>query len=300
MTCRTYAEGQLLAKNSSNDSYGKNVDIEDLCQLCDPLETEEVEAAAEDEAFEETSYDLKETPLVRKRGASGPVSRAAKSQKLQRGDASKQQTLRDFASFRSTTTRNHQVKDDSADQVKGLDSELDAASLASIITYCSLFPKREPKNKVPEEECLVCIIRFLESPTDGERGSKWLIEQRPSKGLLASLWQFPSYTLPSTNTSTASSRKKDADKFVRSLSFVTADIRVKHLGEKGDLTHIFSHLKLKMYIHCFDVQYSHPISVDTASGSVPKKLWLDERGVNEATLSTGIRKCWDLARKIED
>jgi A/G-specific adenine glycosylase len=49
----------------------------------------------------------------------------------------------------------------------------------SIQTYCSLFPQKVAKKKVAEEECAVCMVEMCFS--DGT--SKWLIEQRPAKGM---------------------------------------------------------------------------------------------------------------------
>jgi A/G-specific adenine glycosylase len=56
----------------------------------------------------------------------------------------------------------------------------------AIEKHVSLFPMKVIKKPTRKEECIVCIIK---KPQPG--GAVWLIEQRPDKGLLASLWEFP-------------------------------------------------------------------------------------------------------------
>jgi A/G-specific adenine glycosylase len=275
-TCRAYAEGELLAQTPSISKSGNDtVDIEDLCDLCEPLQLEEVEEAVE-VSLEEQVRGNKE-PQGRKRAATVTTlpSRPAKTAKAVE---SKQRLLRDFASF---TALSPKVK-------TPLPSTSSACSGDQIVAYCSSFPKRERKKQIPEDDCLVCVIQRLTGD-----GKQYLIEQRPPDGLLASLWQFPTYNIPKKTETTPKTRKAHAQDFVRSLLDETMDTKMKPLGEIGPITHIFSHLKLQMYIHAFTLDWDDALAEKLVAKELPKRMWVDMEGVDDATLGTGMRRCWE-------
>jgi A/G-specific adenine glycosylase len=164
-SCMAYAEAENLAikkgfldteKSSSVfdlTSKCKIPDIEDLCTYCEPME--------------EIEPDLP--------SPTNPTSRGKSKSRPKPG--LKQGTL-SFGQKAKSISEIKKPKDDRAG--------------SAIDTHVSLFPLKVIKKAVRNEECVVCVIKHINSD-DGEE--EWLIEQRPDKGLLASLWQFPSHTI---------------------------------------------------------------------------------------------------------
>jgi A/G-specific adenine glycosylase len=162
-TCRVYSEGKALSDKRQSSTAVP--DIEDACSLCATLDTEDLATVTED-------------------AANNDAPRATKKRKA---DTKQTNTLSKYFAI-GTPKSNVNTEDDEED----LDSQpieesrkrkTPASTETKLIpTYCSLFPKKVAKKKVAEEECVVCIIEVCSS--DG--GSKWLIEQRPAKGMLLS------------------------------------------------------------------------------------------------------------------
>lgn len=176
-TCLAYAEGEKLAaekgwldaESSSSvfDTTSKVEipDIEDLCSYCEPIEETEI---------------MDEPEPTSKPATKGKAKPQSKS-------GLKQGTLA-FGQKSKPVSEAKEPKDDHAAQAKDL-----------IEKHVSLFPLKVIKKAVRNEEHIVCLItRDLEKKEGGQDEPEWLIEQRPNKGLLANLWQFPSYTIYST------------------------------------------------------------------------------------------------------
>lgn len=275
-TCRAHAEGQLLDRRPTSERLTNVVgDIEDACTLCEPLELEEVEEAAQtvlDEQSPQATTDSK----GRKRAGTTSVltTRPAKTTKSGEG---KQRSLKDFASFATMQASKSQAAA-STDETK---------QSAEVLGYCSTFPKRESKKAVPEEECIVCVICW-----NGAAGQKYLIEQRPAKGLLASLWQFPTYTMPAKVESNVKHRKAKSSAFVKQLLHDATDAELTTSSEKGSIIHVFSHLKLQMHVQPFVLECSERTADMAIRSESTKRLWVDKAGVDSANLGTGMVRCW--------
>jgi A/G-specific adenine glycosylase len=168
-TCRVYREGQALsAKRQSPTAIA---DIEDACTLCDLLDTEDLVAISEE-------ADEGETPQLAKKRKVNTKQKNTLSQYFAIGKANPKLSAGDEAEDDSGLF-------DSSKKRKAPISDFGPTPITkSITTYCSLFPKKVAKKQAKEEECVVCLIEMC--PPSGK--SKWLIEQRPAKGLLASLW----------------------------------------------------------------------------------------------------------------
>jgi A/G-specific adenine glycosylase len=162
-------------------------------------------------------------------------------------------------------------------------------TLETIINHAKKFPFRKPKKKVREEETLVCAIRR----SDG----RYLIHRRPDKGLLAGMWEFSSHILPESNDSTAKSRKTKAVSFISGL---VAEIKgkaasgpaLRHLGELGSVPWLFSHLKLTMHVHLFELD-----GVGDAAELGPDQQWASNEDIERESMGTGMRKSWALVKE---
>ncbi|KAF2224857.1 DNA glycosylase [Elsinoe ampelina] len=245
-TCRVYTEAKALLKPSSVKQPPP--DIEDACAVCDPLPSDLVSAAA---------LGLVEAPNEPDK------ENATKSRPTQKGP--KQRSLADFA-FSAPK------------KAASVPSPTDHSN-DKITAYCSLFPKRAVKKAVPEEDAAVCIFRVK---TSG--GLHYLLQQRPDKGLLASMWEFPSFTIPADSDLGEEEVLDGATGLVKGLD--RDELAFK--GKLGSVTHVFSHLKLNMHV------YSIVIELEEIPKTKPRQKWVDLEGVENATVGTGTKRCWEV------
>lgn len=265
-TCRAYAEGLQLSvqkglapKDLASASVDTEVaDIEDNCELCKP--SEELE------------------PIEAEANAVLPDKKP---------QARKQASLRSFVFTKGAKSRTP-----SQSPSPGLST----IAMEEIINHARKFPVKTIKKAVRVEETLVCAIRR----SDG----LYLIHKRPEKGLLAGLWEFPSYILPPTNDSTLKTRKQDAARYISKLmgiSIPTAKTSqascMKHVGELGSVPWLFSHIKLTMHVHLFELDTAD-IPDNFASNPVIQSRWSD--AIDDESMGTGMRKCWALVKQTSD
>ncbi|KAH8912700.1 DNA glycosylase [Coniochaeta sp. PMI_546] len=261
-TCRIFSEGMELTRSASNEcerpwqpsSSGSTGDIEDSCTLCQPMEEEiGTNHAAAEQLLEKT--------WARARNATSTVSSSS---------ASSSTNSRKPAS--STT------------------GKIDQHTLNTIVDYARRFPVKGLKKAPRIEESLVCAIRC---------GDSYLIQKRPSKGLLAGLWELPSYPILGANKNTIPSRTRLAWSHVgdllRNLSCASTkdNLQLRHAGELGSIPWLFSHIKLTMHVHVFDLEPQHgdPLPLPKLQGR-----WATEQEMEKESMGTGMRKCWAMVK----
>jgi A/G-specific adenine glycosylase len=308
-TCRAFAEGKILAQK--RDVGPAVVDIEDACTLCEQLDTEDLVSAPELDDEED--------------GAEKVAEKVAKKRKVAPKASN---TISNYFAVKTPNPINTSADNEAAEE-DGAASPLHASkkrkalvaqtTSKTVLTYCSLFPKKVPKKKPAEEECAVCILELPQATGS----SKYLIEQRPAKGtllslpnprsssspiyntvneitpgLLASLWQFPQVALP-VATDRATDRQTLAQEYLSGLDVGELDMAdATHIAELGSLVHVFSHLRLTMHVHLFRIapnkaeRYCGESNLNVAG--VPARKWVDAASMDGETLSTGMRRCWAL------
>ncbi|KAJ4353487.1 uncharacterized protein N0V89_005217 [Didymosphaeria variabile] len=272
-TCRVYAEGETLSIKKA--AATEVPDIEDACTLCQQLDTEDLATAPEEHDDDEDDVPAK--PAKRQK------TEQKQSNKLSNYFTSSAPKPKPATPTPSTSTSSPPPS------TKRKTPTATPAQAKRIAIYCSLFPKKMPKKAVPEEDAVVCIIEAAQE--DGQ--SKWFIEQRPAKGLLASLWQFPQQTLPNTDMAhTAATRKAAARAYVESLDLGAVISNTVHLQELGSLVHVFTHLKLTMHVVHLRFGIDGKMLEETSG-----RKWVETEKMEGETLSTGMRRCWDLVKK---
>ncbi|KAJ4309284.1 hypothetical protein N0V94_009003 [Neodidymelliopsis sp. IMI 364377] len=269
-TCRVYNEGAALSKD--RQSTAAVPDIEDACTMCDLLDTDDLVTVSEEEAPDDVPKTTKKRKVATKQ--TNTISQY-------------------FAVGAPSASSNVSAEDELVAGSKKRKASESVKDVKAINTYCSLFPKKVAKKKVREEECAVCLIELRLSNGD----SKWLIEQRPATGLLASLWQFPQTTLSAPDT-TATDRKTSAQEYVSSLDAGGVNTsNARFIAHFDPLVHVFTHLKLTM--HAYHYRITDDVDADSlVCTGAPTRKWVDTDSMDGETLSTGMRKCWELvARK---
>jgi A/G-specific adenine glycosylase len=251
-TCRAYAEGVALAKKTRDAAGSENWDIEDLCSVCAPYP----------EIEEQNDEAEAEPPDLKLGGNRGKLSRF----------------------FAATEPAKAETR--TASNIP------DARTLEMVVNHARKFPLKKPKKQVREEEIVVCAIR-----RSSDR--RYLIHRRPEKGLLAGLWELPSHTLPETNDSTKKGRQTDARTFVLGLfverkakSRGPCTIRLGNFEELGSVPWLFSHLKLAMHVHIFEV-HDGAGTVEPGDGY----RWASVEEIDRESMGTGMKKCWSLVKE---
>ncbi|KAK0611373.1 DNA glycosylase [Immersiella caudata] len=178
----------------------------------------------------------------------------------------------------------------------------DCRQMQIIVNHARKFPLRKPKKKVREEEIVVCAIRRR---SDG----KYLIHQRPEKGLLANMWELPSHTLPPTTGNSIAARQMESERYVTQLltktkagsgdgkrkrEMPTSVGVIRRGGEVANVPWVFSHLRLTMHVHGFVLKDQ---SV-TQGSSDPRSKWASVDEINEVSMGTGMRHCWEHVRGL--
>ncbi|KAI3327537.1 DNA glycosylase [Xylariaceae sp. AK1471] len=268
-SCRAYSEGLQLAskRGLAPEDRFENInprlvpDIEDSCNFCKPFE----------ENTADGNGDIETLPTSKK---PAPQNRA--KSRIQR-----QATLSAFftqsSKFEETT--------------KSTPTELTPAGLAVIVDHARKFPVKVVKKAVKEQETLVCAIRR----SDGG----YLIHRRPQKGLLAGLWEFPSWVVPEDHENTAMAYKQAAqlcastiiDPSLQSESLTHPNL--KYISKLGSVPWLFSHLKLTMHVFLFELKCSEG-EFDILPNTEDR--W--SKSVEDESMGTGMRKCWELVREV--
>jgi A/G-specific adenine glycosylase len=169
---------------------------------------------------------------------------------------------------------------------------IDQCTLDGVVDYARRFPVKSIKKAVRIEESLVCAIRC---------GDVFLIQKRPSKGLLAGLWELPSFAIPEPGKSTALSRRRMAQSCISDLLSSKGKkgkkgkkeekAGVKYAGELGSVPWLFSHIKLTMHVHLFELE--EPVD---GLPLITKSRWATSKDIENESMGTGMRKCWAMVR----
>lgn len=151
-----------------------------------------------------------------------------------------------------------------------------------VADHAAKFPLKVVKKAVRAEETLVCAIRS----GDGH----FLLRQRPKKGLLAGLWEFPSSILDDPDQTNAKARLELAKTYVSSLGL--GKLRGKETRFLGSVPWLFSHLKLTMHVFVFALDDS-TLKASDIPISAPMRWSAD---VDQESMGTGMHKCWSLVK----
>lgn len=70
---------------------------------------------------------------------------------------------------------------------------------------------------------------------------------------------------------------------------------VKYEGEVGEVKHMFTHLKLRMWVQRFCISVGDGDGDgDAKREGTEGRKWVERGRMDEETLSTGMRRCWGV------
>ncbi|XP_075411647.1 adenine DNA glycosylase isoform X2 [Tenrec ecaudatus] len=138
------------------------------------------------------------------------------------------------------------------------------------------FPRKAIR-KPPREECSAACV--LEQP-GAVGGAQLLLVQRPSSGLLAGLWEFPSVSV-----STEPSGQCHRQALLQELQKWAGPLPATHLQHLGEVRHTFSHIKLTYQVYSLTLEGQTPVAT-----APPGARWLTREEFHSAAVSTAMKK----------
>ena len=150
------------------------------------------------------------------------------------------------------------------------------------------FPVKVKKQAPRQESVVVCIVCALENKQSKfflkniKSAGKFLIIQRPTTGLLASMWEFPSCAVENNENETQ--RQLLIKEYLKSNFGIKEEGIGKYQSISSPITHLFSHIRQTILVdYCFV----------TESKEKNKKLtskWVDWENLQSSALSKGMKK----------
>ncbi|XP_006839763.1 PREDICTED: A/G-specific adenine DNA glycosylase isoform X2 [Chrysochloris asiatica] len=136
------------------------------------------------------------------------------------------------------------------------------------------FPRKASRKPRREEYSATCV---LEQP-GALGGARLLLVQRPSSGLLAGLWEFPSVA---TELSGQGQRKA----LLQELQTWAGPLQTTRLQHLGEVVHIFSHIKMTYQVYGLALEGQTPVTT-----TLPRARWLTREEFHTAAVSTAMKK----------
>ncbi|XP_029939328.1 adenine DNA glycosylase [Salarias fasciatus] len=146
------------------------------------------------------------------------------------------------------------------------------------------FPRKPAKKPRRVERFLTCVVT-----RPGEEGDRYLLIQRPHKGLLAGLWEFPSVLLEE-ESSVMKQKTALCDEINRLLATHLTESLLQYVGE---VLHIFSHISQT------NVVYSIHLKESETQAQTENAQWLSKSALQEAAVSTGQKKIFKLYDSVD-
>ncbi|XP_024540384.1 adenine DNA glycosylase isoform X1 [Selaginella moellendorffii] len=158
------------------------------------------------------------------------------------------------------------------------------------------FPAKSIKAAPREEFTAVCVVELLPL---GDDGSLFLLVQRPENGLLAGLWEFPAVLLKDPKTS-AKTRRTSVNKYLRSSLGLSLDkSSVKTREEVGSYRHVFSHIRLNMFVEWLQISSTDDNAAMEAK-ALPRTQWVKYSALEKMGLTSGVKKVFSMVSKHRD
>lgn len=166
----------------------------------------------------------------------------------------------------------------------------------------TVFPMKKEKKKAREEETVTAIVEYDKSHV--------LVIKRPSKGLLAGFYEFPSVDLETVDeangevdTDNEEARAKLMRKYLRSLLPTLkqyGEVRTKHVAS---VLHLYSHQHRTYHVSLYSIA---PASVSVNANGLPvlaegaNAKWVPKDEVDDVTLGGAMVRAWAIRQGRPD
>ncbi|KAF5201225.1 Adenine dna glycosylase [Thalictrum thalictroides] len=168
------------------------------------------------------------------------------------------------------------------------------------------YPTKVPKTKQRLEFCAVCVVEILnnqgpKTQQGAQRDNVFLVVKRPEEGLLAGLWEFPSVLMDGEADLTM--RREAMDCYLKT-SF-KLDTKKKHCilsrNYVGECLHIFSHIRLRMYVELLVLQLKGGESFLYDKAEKDSLQWrcVDSNSIESIGLTSGVRKVYNMIHEFK-
>ncbi|CAN1355608.1 Adenine DNA glycosylase [Linum perenne] len=167
------------------------------------------------------------------------------------------------------------------------------------------YPAKVVKAKQREEYSAVCVVEILggnkDSTVKEQSDNRFLLVRRPDEGLLAGLWEFPSVLMKTE--ADLMRRRKVMDSSLRK-SFGLDPKRsysVVRRENVGEFVHIFSHIRLKVYVELLVIQLKGEMCDIFSQQNNEKVTWkcVDGKDLPVLGLTSGVKKVYLMVNKFK-
>ncbi|KNA15855.1 hypothetical protein SOVF_094390 [Spinacia oleracea] len=167
------------------------------------------------------------------------------------------------------------------------------------------YPLKVVKAKQRNEFSAVCFLEISESQNlveDTQKTRRYLLVKRPNEGLLAGLWEFPSVLLGQESEITI--RRKEIDKFLKASFNLDAKKTFKVISreEVGEYVHIFSHIRLKMYVEYLIIHLKGGSKLLQSAPDEGSMIWkcADSKELSSMGLTSGVKKVYTMVQQFKE
>ncbi|KAM7527535.1 hypothetical protein LguiB_030945 [Lonicera macranthoides] len=164
------------------------------------------------------------------------------------------------------------------------------------------YPTKVVKAKQRQDFSAVSVVEILDSGNMTEKTqseSKFLLVKRPDEGLLAGLWEFPSVTLKGETD--LATRREAVDHFLKK-SFnldVKKSCNIVLREDVGEYVHVFSHIRLKMYIELFVLHLKGRKNIMQQDKESIVWKYLDSKALATIGLTSGVRRVYTMVQQFK-
>ncbi|KAK7292766.1 hypothetical protein RJT34_15619 [Clitoria ternatea] len=166
------------------------------------------------------------------------------------------------------------------------------------------YPVKGVKVKQRCDFSAVCVVELVVAKTlseENQSSSKFILVKRPDEGLLAGLWEFPSVLLDGETD--ALTRREATTRFLKeNLKIDIRKTRSVVLREDiGEFVHIFSHIRLKLYVELLVLQLKGGVDDLFKSKDNKTTTWkcVDSNALSSMGLTTSVRKVYNMVKKFK-
>ncbi|KAH6766117.1 HhH-GPD base excision DNA repair family protein [Perilla frutescens var. hirtella] len=162
------------------------------------------------------------------------------------------------------------------------------------------YPMKVAKAKQRHDFSAVSVVEIVEEGSQSD--NRYLLVKRPDEGLLAGLWEFPSVLLEGEADLT--SRRKAINSFLKQ-SFgldMKKSCKVVLREEVGVYVHIFSHIRLKMYVELLVLHLTggtNFLQKKQEETATIKWKYVDNEALSTLGLTSGVRKVCTMIQKFK-